>query len=85
MPETWNIVVAQKNINLVKRFEKIFTDSPCRYNGKVVKIYGATTSKAAQKLLLEEDIHLSFIGVSLEQVDSGLAVINFIRTQLNNH
>jgi len=85
MPETWNILVAQKNPNLVKKFQKIFTDTPCRYDGKVVKVYGATTSKTTKKLLLENEIHLSFIGVSLEQVDSGLAVINFIRNQLNNH
>lgn len=85
MTETWNILVAQKNINLVKKFQKFFEDNPCRYNSKIVKVYCATTSNAAQKILLEKHIHLSFVGVSLEQVDSGLAVINFIRTQLNNH
>lgn len=85
MAETWNILVAQKNINLVKKFQKIFEDTPCRYDGKVVKVYCATTSSTAQSILLEKNIHLSFVGVSLEQVDSGLAVINFIRTQLNNH
>ena len=85
MADTWNVLVAQKHSNLVQRFQKIFQDSPSRYNGKIVKIFCATTGSAAQKILLENDIHLSFIGVSLEQVDSGLAVVNFIRTQLNNH
>ena len=85
MAETWNVLVAQKNIALVKRFQKIFEDSPSRYNGKLIKVFCATTGSAAQKILLEHEIQLSFIGVSLEQVDSGLAIINFIRTQLNNH
>ena len=52
MPETWNVLVAQKSAALVKRFHKIFIDSPCRYDGKVVKVFCATTGNAAQKILL---------------------------------
>ncbi len=80
--EPWNILVIDDDatiLNTIKVFLKnlSFQDRP-------VKITCVNNSKEAKKILSSKKIHIALIDLSIEQKYSGLDLVKYIRSNLNN-
>lgn len=81
--ENWTVLIVDDDPLILGTLQQFLAN--VHFNERAVRVICTDNSKNARKILSEETIHVALIDLSIEQQDSGLELVRFIRNNLNNY
>jgi serine phosphatase RsbU (regulator of sigma subunit)/CheY-like chemotaxis protein len=84
VPLTWKILVVDDEVDVHKVTRLVLSDF--KFAGRIVELISAFTGEQAKDILrVSRDIAIVLLDVVMEEYDTGLKLVEFIRNELNNN